>query len=61
MNEIERRAKHAQEWRLYLDIADIHFHTEWCICVGLYETSGWVNKGGHGMLEWIKDVKTFRK
>jgi len=54
MNEIEHRIKHAQKWQRFLEIIEISYHWEWCIHVGLCETAGWVNKDGHGMLEWVK-------
>lgn len=54
MNEIERRAQHAWEWLLFLNLSRIKNQTEWCATIGLYETAGWVDEDGNGMLEWVK-------
>lgn len=44
MTEIEHKAERAQHWRQMLDRINIAYHWEWCIHVGLWETSGWTHK-----------------
>ncbi len=54
MNEIEYRADRAQDWRQHLDRISVAYHWEWCIHVGLWETSGWTDKNNRNkMFEWL--------
>jgi len=56
VNEIEHRIKHAQKWRRFLKIGlarNYLFRAEWCVCVGLCETAGWINNQNH-FLKWVK-------
>lgn len=64
MNEIQRRAQHAWEWRLFSDLSRIKNHDIWCFSVGLCETAGWVNKDGQSTLKWVEpgyNIKIFKK
>ncbi len=54
MNEMERRAQHAWEWRVFADLSTIKNHDVWCFSIGLCETAGWVSNTGYDMLEWVK-------
>jgi len=42
MNEIKIRAKRARFYRRRLDVIDIDAQWKWCICVGLWETVGYL-------------------
>ncbi len=54
MKEIEQRAKIIYLWRSLLDQYGIYTNVEWCACMGLCETAGWVDKNESDMLEWVK-------
>lgn len=54
MNEIKQRAKYAWRWRLVFDKNIGTTHADWCVSIGLYETSGWITKHTNRMLEWVK-------
>jgi len=54
MSEIEYRAERAQHWRHLLNGINVSYHWEWCIHVGLWETSGWTDKNNRNeMLKWL--------
>lgn len=57
MTEIEQRIERAQHWRQMLDRINITYHWEWCIHVGLLETSGWTNNQ-HKMFVWLENNET---
>lgn len=54
MIEIEQRANRIRTWQQLFNEYGIEEHDDWCICVGLCETAGWVNKYGNNIFEWVK-------
>lgn len=54
MTEIKQSAKYARRWRLFFGKNIGATHIDWCVSIGLYETSGWITKHGTRMLEWVK-------
>jgi len=54
MNEIKQRAERAQYWRQFLD-RDDKIHWQWCVFVGLWETSILANRNNgyrNRMFKW---------
>ncbi|KKM69936.1 hypothetical protein LCGC14_1445620 [marine sediment metagenome] len=43
MNELEYSAIRARSHKLHSTNDDIVDHPEWCFCVGLWETLGWIS------------------
>lgn len=44
MNEIKQKAERAKHWRNILDQCGVKHQWEWCLYVGLCETSTWTNR-----------------
>lgn len=58
MIEIEQRVKHARIWRMSIAINSEENYAEWCISMGLCETSGWINHHNN-MLDWVKPGRKY--
>ena len=55
MNEIKQKAERAQHWRKILDLCGVKHHWEWCLYVGLCETSTWTNRNNtHNIFRWSR-------
>lgn len=55
MNEIKINAERIRMWQRLYNKYGVDEHDEWCICVGLYETAGWIGEEDrHNILRWAK-------
>ncbi|KKM05722.1 hypothetical protein LCGC14_1751310 [marine sediment metagenome] len=52
MNEINHNAKRAQDWRRTFTSMGSRNHYEWCIRIGLWETSNFAEPSPYRMFEW---------
>ena len=45
MTEIERSVERAESWHQFLNEVGVDYPWEWCIQIGLWETSDFVDRG----------------
>ena len=54
MTEIERSAKHAQDWQRIFSLCGANSQWTWCLYTGLCETASWVSSNEDDMFTWSK-------